>query len=357
MIEQDCFGKTWIDDKRQKLRVADPGLLEKCIHALQLLGHLQEIGDFDFVFKGGTSMVLLLPSPRRLSIDIDIACKADPSEYEPVIETIGNTPPFIRSEENDRGHERLPKRRHFKFFFNSIYSQREDYVLLDILEEENHFPETILLPVRTPFIEVERDIEVRIPSIDCLAGDKLTAFAPATVGIPLNSQSSMQVAKQVFDVGELFNVVGNLETVKETHAAIFAAENGYRDFQFTLDQAFDDTIEAAALISQINMKGGIADDRAKLILNGISRIESHLIGDPYRIDDARVSAAKAACLASMMKQDAITQKPDDIRFDPGRIAELVDITIENRPVLNRLKAISPEAFYYWVLAEKLTENG
>ncbi len=95
MIEQDCFGKTWIDSKREELRVADPGLLEKCIHALQLLGYLQEIGDFDFVFKGGTSMVLLLPAPRRLSIDIDIACKADPSEYKPIIETIGNTPPFI----------------------------------------------------------------------------------------------------------------------------------------------------------------------------------------------------------------------------------------------------------------------
>ena len=63
MIEHDCFGKSWIDDKRQELRVADPGLLEKCIHALQLLGHLQEIDDFDFVFKGGTSMVLLLPTP------------------------------------------------------------------------------------------------------------------------------------------------------------------------------------------------------------------------------------------------------------------------------------------------------
>jgi len=144
--------------------------------------------------------------------------------------------------------------------------------------------------------------------------------------------------------------------VKETHAAIFAAENGYRGFQFTLEQALDDTIEVAALISQINMKGGIADERAKVILNGISRIESHLIGDPYRIDNARVSAAKAACLATILKQDGIAQTPANIRFDSSRIAELADATIESRPVLDRLKAISPEAFFYWVISESLMEH-
>ena len=52
MIEHDCFTKSWIDDKRQELRVMDPGLLEKGIHALELLGHILEIGEFDLVFKG-----------------------------------------------------------------------------------------------------------------------------------------------------------------------------------------------------------------------------------------------------------------------------------------------------------------
>jgi len=353
MIEHDCFKKSWIDNKRQELRIMDPGLLEKCIHALQLLGRLSEEGGLDFVFKGGTSLILLLANLRRLSIDIDIVSTAEPAEYKPVLERIGRTSPFIRFEEDDRGIDRLPKRRHFKFFYNSIYSQREDYVLLDILEEENHFPETQVLPIRTPFIEVERDIEVQVPTVDCMTGDKLTALAPNTVGVPLNLSYSMQIAKQVFDIGELFNVVENLKMVKKAHAAIFSAENEYRGSQFSLGQALDDTINTAALISQVNLKGGIADDRAKLILNGITRIESHLVGDPYRIDDARVSAAKAAYLAAILKQDTISQAVEDIRFDQHHAKELNNVKIEKWPVLNRLKAISIEAFHYWKALENL----
>jgi hypothetical protein len=353
MLQRYCFERSWIDDRRRALDVVDPGLLEKCIYALQLLGRLTEAGGFDFVFKGGTSLIILLPTPRRLSIDIDIASTAIPAEYEPVLADIGNRDPFLRHEEDHRGSDRLPKRRHFKFFYNSIYSQREDYILLDILEEENHFPDTRVMPIQTPFIAVERDVTVRIPSTDCLTGDKLTAFAPNTVGIPLNERYSMQIAKQVFDIGELFNVVESPEMVKETHAAIFAAENGYRGFQFSLPQALDDTVEAAALICQINLRGGEAGDRARLIQDGIRRIGSHLIGAPYRLDNAKISAAKAACLAALLKQERIDQSLDDLRYNPDRTVKPRNATIARWPVLKRLNAINPEAFYYWYLVEHL----
>lgn len=132
MILAKCFEAAWIDDRRRTLQVNDPGLLEKCIHAMHLLCCLSAANRFDFVFKGGTSMVLLLKTLRRLSIDIDIACTAERADLEPVLEAIGRSRPFLRFEEDDRGSDRHPKRRHFKFFYNSIYSRREDYVLLDV---------------------------------------------------------------------------------------------------------------------------------------------------------------------------------------------------------------------------------
>ncbi len=312
-----------------------------------------ESGGFEFVFKGGTSMIILMPTPRRLSIDIDIASTASAAEYEPVLEDIGSRQPFLRQEEDERGNDRLPKRRHFKFFYNSIFSRREDYVLLDILEEDNHFPETRIIPIRTSFVAVERDVTVRVPSPDCLLGDKLTAFAPNTVGIPLTQRCGMQVVKQLFDIGELFNVFEVLEVVKETHAAVFAAENGYRGFKFTLLQALDDTIDTAALICGVNLRGGVSNERTRWILEGISGIANHLVGGRYRIDQARVSAAKAACLAAILKQNVITQTPADIRFDPDRIADLRDANIKSRPIMNRLKRMSPEAFYYWNVVDSL----
>lgn len=353
MIERDCFKKSWIDDKRHELRIRDPGLLEKCIHALQLLGRLSEERNFEFVFKGGTSLILLLNNLRRLSIDIDIVSTAAPANYMPVLDSIGRMSPFIRYEEDKRGYDRLPMRRHFKFFYNSIYSQREDYVLLDILEEENHFPETHLLAIRTPFIEVERDIMVRVPTIDCITGDKLTAFAPDTIGVPLEEQSSMQVAKQLFDVGELFNVIDQLGMVKRSYAAIFTTENSYRGNRFSLDQTLNDTISTAALICQLNLRGGITDKSTELIMSGITRIQSHLIGDPYRIDDAKVSAAKSAYLAGILKQDTLPLDIENSRFIRDNVEELRDDNIERWPVLNRLKVVNIEAFHYWKALENL----
>ena len=256
MIASKCFERQWIGRARSDIGKVDPGLLEKCIYALELLGLLKEKDLFEFVFKGGTSLILLLSTFRRLSIDIDVMSAVDIGEYEPAFAEIGRTPPFDGYEEDERGKDRLPRRRHFKFFYQSAVSGIRDYVLLDILEEENIFPQTQLLPVTTTFIEVEQDCSVLVPTVDCLAADKLTAFAPATVGIPLTDQFSMQVAKQVFDIGELFNAVENLQTVKEAYNAIFTAENGYRGNKFTLEQALQDTIETASFICQSNIRGG-----------------------------------------------------------------------------------------------------
>jgi predicted nucleotidyltransferase component of viral defense system len=50
---------------------SSPDLDKKMIMALTLLENLRNSG-LDFVFKGGTSLILLFKTPRRFSIDIDI---------------------------------------------------------------------------------------------------------------------------------------------------------------------------------------------------------------------------------------------------------------------------------------------
>ncbi len=49
----------------------DPLLIERTLFAFGLLEALVKVG-LQFTFKGGTSMMLLLPKPMRLSTDIDI---------------------------------------------------------------------------------------------------------------------------------------------------------------------------------------------------------------------------------------------------------------------------------------------
>jgi hypothetical protein len=70
MIDPQCFTQDWQARKRAELGGCDPVLLEKTIHAFALLDAMAARG-VEFVFKGGTSLLLRLPAIRRLSIDAD----------------------------------------------------------------------------------------------------------------------------------------------------------------------------------------------------------------------------------------------------------------------------------------------
>lgn len=70
VLREKCFSKEWLDEQRQEMGRVDPGLFEKSIHALELVG-LLAAKELPFSFKGGTCMLLLLENIRRLSIDVD----------------------------------------------------------------------------------------------------------------------------------------------------------------------------------------------------------------------------------------------------------------------------------------------
>jgi len=69
LIRPRCFTEKWHTSKARELS-GDPVLVEKTIHAFALLGYLVQIKE-NFVFKGGTSLLLHVPEIKRLSIDID----------------------------------------------------------------------------------------------------------------------------------------------------------------------------------------------------------------------------------------------------------------------------------------------
>ena len=68
MIHRDSYTIEWISQKSKESRNVDKILVEKAIRALSLLEQLR-INDLGFILKGGTALMLLLPDPKRLSID------------------------------------------------------------------------------------------------------------------------------------------------------------------------------------------------------------------------------------------------------------------------------------------------
>ena len=122
MIHETTYTKEWIvkkstDYKRGKKK-ADPTLIEKVTKAFHLIEELAKT-DLEFIFKGGTSLLLLLNQMHRFSIDIDIIIEKQKHEVDMddmISEIVGKTGNFTHIEENVRnGNNEVPKA-HYKVF-------------------------------------------------------------------------------------------------------------------------------------------------------------------------------------------------------------------------------------------------
>jgi len=350
MIDDKCFAPDWIVQKREELGGCDPTLLEKTIHSFALLDALAARG-LKFVFRGGTSLLLRLPHIRRLSIDADILCLESAEKLNGLLTEVSRQKPFTGMEEDERGEHRIPARRHFKFFYTPLDAENvAPWVLLDVVHEENLYPTVESVPLRTTFIE--GDGTLLVPTVEGLLGDKLTAFGPNTTGVQLNNRYTMQFMKQVFDIGELFDVAQDTDAVNVAYEKIFAAENGYRGGKFTSEQALQDSFDTAHLIAQVGFTMAPKDGRCELLDAGCKQLRSHLVGVKFRREDMKTAAAKAALLTSALRTDG----PPDfaaLRYDETKIAKLKEVKFDAAyPALGKLKAV-PEAMWLWAEAMRL----
>ena len=89
MIKDQCFTEEWLDQfkKQRDHKRIDNIILGKMVYALHLLERLKSNG-FDFVFKGGTSLLLLLEEGNRFSIDIDVISKTNREELEEILKKV-----------------------------------------------------------------------------------------------------------------------------------------------------------------------------------------------------------------------------------------------------------------------------
>src|SRR3989339_1189149 len=115
MINNECFTLEWINKVRDDNPPADPIIVEKTIYAFELLSKLSE-KDFEFIFKGGTSLLLLIENPKRLSIDIDISTNVSKEKIESLLKDIIDESRFNSWQENPRTNSNIPKK-HYKLYF------------------------------------------------------------------------------------------------------------------------------------------------------------------------------------------------------------------------------------------------
>lgn len=235
MIKEYCFSKEWINGfrKEKKYSKINPPVLEKMINALSLLQYLVKY-DLEFVFKGGTSLILLLDNTSRFSVDIDILTTQKRETIELIFNKIIENSHFSKWTLDDRRSYKtgIPKA-HYEFEFNSVFSKQTNSVLLDILFEESNYPKIQTLPIKANWIETDDILSVNIPTVESIVGDKLTAFAPKTTGILFNSGKELEIIKQLYDINKLFDEVENIEIVNDSFQIFAKQEIAYRRLRIT----------------------------------------------------------------------------------------------------------------------------
>jgi hypothetical protein len=361
MIDIKSLTAGWIAEKRKKYG-KDPSLMESMIRALYLLEQLHLTG-LDFIFKGGTSLVLLMQEPKRFSVDIDIVVnpKINREELEAFLSKIETSSEFNRVElDETRSYKgRIPKA-HYKFIYTSnfankneegqVISNPEREILLDILFAENHYPLIVERALETEWlIQTGNSVVVKTPDINSITGDKLTAFAPNTTGIPYNIEKEKEILKQLFDVGSLFHLLTDLELFKTSFIESAKGEIAYRPERQieSVEKVLNDTIETALLMARKDiLKNDDEKAKYKEINTGINQFKHFVFQGKFDILEAQVASAKAAYLAAIILTD---YKGDLKLFSKEVTKEEYFIKHPEYNYLNkRLKFVaSGEALYYW----------
>lgn len=347
MIKDYTFSDGHLSAIANKYRV-DKQLVQKQVAALTLLYHLRRSG-LNFIFKGGTSLLCLISPPLRLSLDIDIIV-APGTDLANVLQSISLLPPFKRFEGDQRNSKHQIPKSHFRFYFDSSISDgKEEYILLDVLYEENLYPETQSSSFPWEFILTDDPVDVITPTVNSILGDKLTAFAPNTTGIPYLRGSvsmSMEIIKQLFDISNLFDKCEKIEIVENTFERICTKELIYRNQDvLMISSVLDDIFNTSYLLLERNEK----DSKFISLLSGINRLKSYIIPKGFHLDYVIIAAGKAAYLSQLIKLRNTTFE----RFFDHTSIKNFDLADTAYSRYNKLRKSNPQAFFYWYKAIEL----
>ena len=202
------------------------------------------------------------------------------------------------------------------------------------------------MEIDSPFIATEGEKHiVKVPSIGDILGDKLTAFAPETTGVPYfknGKSSSLEIIKQLYDIGRLLERVDDLAITARTFKNIGEIELEYRGLPADVSIIYDD-IKNTAL--NLSLRGLIDQEKFALLQDGINRFKPFVYNTSYYIENAIIDASKAAYMAALLKHGVmrVEKYSGDFSFLPNMA------TLNGWPnKLNKLKKLNPEAYYYWV---------
>ena len=196
------------------------------------------------------------------------------------------------------------------------------------------------MPLKNDFLidDGGEPVKVNVPCPECLLGDKLTAFAPHTIGInffneDFSNDKRLEVIKQFFDVATIFDACGDFSLVRETYIATAKDEIAYRSLSASYEDCLDDSFRAALCILTW---GKFETEDYPNYVQGFKSISGHIVGMKLNPNNAYLPAAKIMLLCACIKKNI---NPFDLSIEKQALFEELPYSM-----VNRLAKQMPQAF-------------
>ncbi len=113
-------------------------------------------------------------------------------------------------------------------------------------------PKRFSIETASPFLLLEGDnAKVMVSTTEAILGDKLTAFAPNTTGVPYGREKEVEIIKQLYDIGLLFDIVGDVGIISAVFNEFAMTGLAYCEMEkrtFTKEEKLEILKEATTVI-------------------------------------------------------------------------------------------------------------
>ncbi len=321
-----------------------PLLTEQVIYCLELVNQLS-LSNFDFLFKGGNSQLLILKSPQRFSIDVDIATAIQKDEILEIVKNIVETK-NIFSRFNQRVHKTKPwlPMTSFELYYPSYFnSEEENFIMLDVQLKMSQYPK---IKKKIKFLSLYQSAaEVFVPTASSLIGDKLLTLGPLTLGIPFKKNKETQRIKHIFDIFTLSNEPLNLKEIRQSVDYCLTQENELQKKNYTLLNVLQDTLKFCASILKYPdlPRGDVEEEGITELLNGITPFNKHLLAGSFDWENLLIAMSKIGLLFTAVYKDNLSEQ--DLNNIPSLSEQI--LTVSSPEIFSTLQKKSPIAFQYW----------
>ncbi|MBI9008531.1 MAG: nucleotidyl transferase AbiEii/AbiGii toxin family protein [Tenericutes bacterium] len=299
MINDISFSAEWLKKINDKYKRADKNIIEKEIYALKLLELIAKTG-FKFIFRGGTALSLMLQEFTRFSIDIDICTGESHKRLEEIIEILRASKFFskiTKSKEKSKATAGIDKL-HYQFHYLSKLTEEDNFVVLDVVFDKNSFEHTKKIPIKYMLIKTESPyIEVVVPTLEELLIDKLTAFAPETIGITYKSKKYIEIIKQMYDITKVSDKIKVNELKVSTYKLKAQKQAKWRNLNIDYIETLKDSIKTAL---NIISDGYFSTENNEKLKNAIASFSGYIHTTVYTLSDAYESAIKVLYISTIL---------------------------------------------------------